>query len=176
MPPAAVQGAAACSSPPLRRAAAASPLPPAARDAVASPQPREQPLADQPAGASPSSSHGLWRAYPHINRRYPGLELVHAEPPVYVCHGFLPPADCAALRGAAAVGQLPQIQYDQAVLVDVHRLWPLLLVVGAGAGFDAWHGAGAGATADALAAAAAAPRCLSGRLQWAACWRRRWQR
>lgn len=73
-----------------------------------------------------------------------------------MARGFLPPADCEALRRSAAAGQLPHLPYDNAVLVDTHRLWPLLAVVAAGATFDAWHGAGAAMTVtpDALVAAA----------------------
>lgn len=45
-------------------------------------------------------------------RHYPGLELVHEEPPVYVACGFLAAEDCDALRRAAEAGQLPRLEYD----------------------------------------------------------------
>ena len=87
---------------------------------------------------------------------------MHAEPPVYIAHDFLSADDCAALRRAAEAGQLPYLAYDNAVLVDTHRLLLLLPVVAAGAGFDAWQallahsGAGGGGDAAVTAAALAA--------------------
>jgi hypothetical protein len=120
--------------------------------AAAPPAEREQAKQQQQ-----QRGHALWRAYPHINRHFPGLELVHEEPPVYVAHNFMSPHDCMELRRSAEGGELPRLEYDNAVLLDTHRLWPLLAVVLAGAAFDTWHSGGLAAAAgstDALLAAA----------------------
>lgn len=45
-------------------------------------------------------------------RHFPGLELIHEEPPVYIAHGFLSPEDCEALQRSAEGGQLPRLEYD----------------------------------------------------------------
>ena len=66
---------------------------------------------------------------------------------MYVVRGVLSAAECDALRQAAETGQLPPLAYEQSVLLDVHRLAPLLLVVAAGAAFDTWHGLGGAAAA-----------------------------
>lgn len=49
-------------------------------------------------------------------------------------------------------GPLPYVPCN-AVLVDTHRLWPLALVVAAGAAFDCFQAASAAGAADALPAA-----------------------
>lgn len=48
----------------------------------------------------------------------------------------------------------------QAVLVDMHRLWPLLAVVLAGAAFDTWHSGGLDASSTEALLAAAGPALL----------------
>ncbi|KAL4442088.1 hypothetical protein ABPG77_011349 [Micractinium sp. CCAP 211/92] len=103
------------------------------------------------------------RIYPHIDRFFPGLEQVHAEPPVYVAHGFLSDDECSLLRQAATAGQLQPLPYDNKALVDTHRLWPLACVVAAGAAFDAWHGLGGDAAPTGAALLAAAGPAL---LRW----------
>lgn len=82
---------------------------------------------------------------------------MHEEPPVYVVRQVLSADDCRLLRQAAEAGRLPGLQYDNSVLLDTHRLWPLLAVVAAGAGFDAWRElqAGGGGSLEAAVAAAA---------------------
>ncbi|KAL4427879.1 hypothetical protein ABPG75_001968 [Micractinium tetrahymenae] len=89
---------------------------------------------------------------------------LHAEPPVYVAHGFLSDEECGRLRQAAAAGELQPLPYDNKALVDTHRLWPLAFVVAAGAAFDAWHGLSGDAAPTAAALAAAAGPAL---LRWA---------
>ncbi|PSC76020.1 alpha beta-hydrolase [Micractinium conductrix] len=122
---------------------------------------RERQQQQQQQGGVPDLS-ATRRTYHFIDSRWPGLEQVHAEPPVYIAHDFLSADDCAALRRAAEAGQLPYLAYDNAVLVDTHRLLLLLPVVAAGAGFDAWQallahsGAGGGGDAAVTAAALAA--------------------
>lgn len=76
---------------------------------------------------------------------------------MYVARGLLSDADCRLLRRAAEAGQLPGLPYDNSVLLNTHRLWPLLAVVAAGAGFDAWRelAAAGGGTLPAVAAAVA---------------------
>ena len=68
-------------------------------------------------------------AYPFIDRGSHGLQLIHAEPPVYIAHNFLSAADCEALMSAAHEGALDAIAYNDAVLFDNQRLLPLALVV-----------------------------------------------
>ena len=67
-------------------------------------------------GAAAAPHCGPTRRHPSPSppcpRHYPGLKLVHEEPPVYIARGFLPPGDCEALRRAAEAGQLPRLQYD----------------------------------------------------------------
>ena len=107
-----------------------------------------------PATATHAQHHRHPAPYPPIDCAVPGLERLHAEPPVYVAHGLLSAAQCEALVGAAKCGALPALPYDNAVLLDTHRLWPLALVVAAGAAFDTWH-AGGDVRVAPLAAAAA---------------------
>ncbi|GAB4822211.1 hypothetical protein N2152v2_009257, partial [Parachlorella kessleri] len=71
--------------------------------------------------------------------QFPGLDLVHPETPVFVCHGLLTDAECEAIIAAASANQLPEIEYDNSMLLDTQRLWPLALVAMAGAGFDSWQ-------------------------------------
>ena len=121
-----------------------------------------------PKAAAPAAGL-LHRSYPHIDQRFPGLELVHAEPPVYLAHGFLSAEDCALLRSSAAAGELPGVEYENRVLADTTRLWPLALVVAAGAGFDCWQAvggaAGGGSSSSAGSIAAVALPAL---LRWGA--------
>lgn len=106
-----------------------------------------------------------WQSYPYIDRFFPGLEQVHAEPPVYIAHGFLSKEECTRLRQAATAGELQPLPYDNKALVDTHRLWPLAFVVAAGASFDAWHSLGGNAALTAASLAAAACPAL---LRWTA--------
>ena len=110
------------------------------------------------------------RAYPHIEQHFPGLQRVHDEPPVYIARGFLSDDDCQLLRQAAEAGQLQGLHYDNAVLLDTYRLWPLLLVVAAGSSFDCWHAlqVGPGAAAAALTPDALAAAVGPALLRWAA--------
>ncbi|GBF95887.1 hypothetical protein Rsub_08478 [Raphidocelis subcapitata] len=98
--------------------------------------------------------------YPYLDDSFPGLRRVHAEPPVYCLDGFLPRADCAALIAAAQRGALQPLAYEDAVLLDTRKLWPLGLIVAAAAAFDTLHGSGAAGAelgpAGLLAAAAPA--------------------
>lgn len=80
------------------------------------------PAAPGPAGAptttsavpAPATAAGGSRRYPFIDLEHPGLELVHAEPPVYVIHGFLSDEDCDALVAAAEGGALDGLDYEDA--------------------------------------------------------------
>ena len=156
-PPAAVRLPAPCRRPRCRASASAAPaVEPAAPEAAA-------------AAAAPAGELPHHRGYPHIDQRFPGLELVHAEPPVYLAHDFLSAEDCALLRSSAAAGELPSVEYENRVLADTNRLWPLALVVAAGAGFDCWQAlacaAGvAGSSSIGSIAAVAGPSLL----RWAA--------
>lgn len=96
--------------------------------------------------------------YPFIDTAYPGVELVHAEPPVYVVHNFLQPGHCHALQQAALAGNLPTAAYNDAVLFDYQRLAYLGFVVAIGAASQAmlaWQ-AGGDVTSILLSAAKAA--------------------
>lgn len=59
--------------------------------------------------------------YPYIDLDYPGLEMVNAEPPVFVVHDFLTPEQCAELKTLAATGALRPVAYNDAVLFDYNR-------------------------------------------------------
>lgn len=111
----------------------------------------------------PTATRQATGNYPFIDARYPGLELVHAEPPVYVIHNFLAPGHCHALKQAALAGQLPTAAYNDAVLFDYQRLRYLGFVVAAGAvaqGLLTWqHGASLDAV---LVSAATAAACWAG--------------
>eukprot|EP00887_Chlorella_sp_A99_P000520 scaffold17.g520.t1 len=117
----------------------------------------------QPTGA-PSSQ----RRYPYIDRSFPNLERVHEEPPAYIAYGLLSDEECDALIAAAQQGALEHLPYDHAVLLDVHRLWPLVLVVLAGTAFDAWHAAGPDATLAAGAVALLLQTALLAAARWSA--------
>lgn len=97
--------------------------------------------------------------YPYLDVDRPGVEVLHAEPPVYLVHSFLQPGHCHALQQAALNGQLPSAAYNDAVLFDYHKLSYLGIVVAVGAAAQAllsWqHGASANNVLQSAAAAAA---------------------
>jgi hypothetical protein len=92
-------------------------------------------------------------SYPPIDLGFEGLELIHVEPPVFVCHELLSKQDCDHIITAAEGERLPEVEYDNSALLDTQRLWPLAIVALSGAAFDSWQQAGlpaGGAPVDAL--------------------------
>jgi hypothetical protein len=67
-----------------------------------------------PGTAAPPGAKQQRAGYPWIDGTFPGLEMVHAEPPVYIVHGLLPAPDCAALVAAACGGALDGLEYENA--------------------------------------------------------------
>eukprot|EP00884_Botryococcus_braunii_P019578 jgi/Botrbrau1/6303/Bobra.0339s0014.1 len=112
-------------------------------------------LNDMHAPAASSKQEGRSQ-YPAIDQGFPGLNIVHPEPPVYVVEKFLTLQQCLDLREAALAGQLREVPYQDAVLLDSHRLWPLGLVVFAGGVTRATLAAAeGGSTTESLLAGAA---------------------
>lgn len=84
-------------------------------------------------------AHRQSTKYPFLDPTYPGVEQLHAEPPVYLVHNLLQPGHCHALQQAALSGQLPTAAYNDAVLFDYHKLSYLSIIVVAGAAAQAVH-------------------------------------
>jgi hypothetical protein len=78
---------------------------------AAPPLPQSPPAVPQPAGSGAPA--GAPR-YPFIDPAFRGLELLHAEPPVYLVHGMLSRQECGALIRAAEGGALDGLEYDNA--------------------------------------------------------------
>lgn len=82
---------------------------------------------------------GVLQQYPQLDTDFPGIELVHSDPPVFVFHGLLSDEECDDIVASATAGQLAAVEYYNAMLLDTQRLWPLGLVVLAGGVFDLWQ-------------------------------------
>lgn len=92
---------------------------------------------------------------------------VHAEPPVYIAHGFLSNEECLGLRRAAAAGELQPLPYDNKALVDTHRLWPLVSALSCARVSFCWQGPLAQASAGHLPGQRLAPaRADDSRRPW----------
>lgn len=104
--------------------------------------------------------------YPPYNPGFPGgLECLHEEPPVFLASSFLSESECEALVGAAREGRLAHLPYENRVLIDTSRLWPLGGIIAAGAGLQAWQAAQHDPSCSSSSIAAAA---VAGLLQWLA--------
>lgn len=88
--------------------------------------------------------------YPYVGVGFPGLQLLHAEPPVFMITDFLSPNHCQALIKAAERNQLSEAQYNDAVLFDYQRLTPLCLVVLAGTTVDVLHCLASGTSTEGI--------------------------
>ena len=98
-----------------------------------------RPIPSLPQSFPPPPPPSRDKAYPWIDRQFPGLEVVHEDPPVFVVRDFLSPEQCRAVVEAAESRSLPPVAYDNSVHLDLSRLRALPLLVAVGSCIPARH-------------------------------------